>query len=147
MARPFHFTLQRVLDYRTQLEEQARLVLARAQREYDLKAQEVIALRALITEHKAKLASERQQDVNELWLHRAYAQRLNADLSRAEAELLILAKELNKCRREAVLRSRDKKLLEKLKSNQARRHDQDEQLKEQSEFDEMATLRFRHPAQ
>ena len=60
-----------------------------------------------------------------------------------EERLLELAKELNKRRREAVAAARDHKLLEKLKQKQAAKHVKEEERKEQNEFDEMATIRFK----
>jgi flagellar FliJ protein len=46
-------------------------------------------------------------------------------------------------RLEAVLRSKEKKILEKLQERQARKHHVAENLSEQKEYDEMATLRYK----
>ena len=142
MARPFRFSLQRVLDYREQLEEQARLVLAKAQQAYQAQSDLVKSLREKLAAHEAGLFSKGAPSPQEMWLWRNYKQRLSGDLAKAETKLLALAKELNTRRREAVQRSKERKLLEKLKQNQATRHAQDEQHREQNEYDEMATLRY-----
>ncbi|THB66211.1 MAG: flagellar export protein FliJ [Desulfovibrio sp.] len=142
MARPFRFSLERVLDYRIQLEEQAKLALAKAQHAYTRQSDFVQSLRALLDEHEAKLHSDENLTPQAMWLWRNYKERLLQDLAQAEALLLTLARELNTRRREAVERSKDKKLLEKLKENQAARHALDEQTREQNEYDEMATLRY-----
>lgn len=142
MARPFRFSLQRVLDYREQLEEQARLALAKAQHAYTAQSEQVKVLRQALAEHEGSLYAKGAPTAEELWLWRAYKQRLSQDLGQAEARLLDLAKKLNACRREAVERSKERKLLEKLKQNQAERHAQEEQYREQKEYDEMATLRY-----
>jgi flagellar FliJ protein len=142
MPRPFHFSLQRVLDYRAQLEEQAALALAKAQQAYTAQTGKVEDLRAQIAAHEQSLYADGAPSAQSMWLWRNYKERLQHDLSRAEQRALELARELNKARREAVNRSKERKLLEKLKSNQAMRHEEDEKLREQKEFDEMATLRY-----
>jgi len=140
MPKPFVFRLEKVLDYRRQLEDQARMALASAQARH--KAQEEV-LRDVETRLAAHLdrgfgAKATQADI---WLWMQYRQALDRDLIAARAELQRLALILQNCRQEAVLRSREKKLLEKLKDRQAKKHHVAENLAEQKEFDEMSTLR------
>jgi flagellar FliJ protein len=142
MPRPFHFSLQKVLDYRSQLEEQARMALAQAQAAYAEQVRRTESLRKRLAEHERNLYHDNQVNADELWLWRNYRQRLLDELRSAEARMLELAKEVNRRRREAVERSKDKKLLEKLKTQQALRHEQEEQYQEQKAFDETATLRY-----
>jgi len=49
---------------------------------------------------------------------------------------------LHQRRQEAVDRSRDKKLLEKLKQTQAKKHHEEQSAREEKENDEMATIRY-----
>ncbi len=140
MPRPFRFSLQRVLEYRLQLEERAKIALATAKRNYEAQVAIVEGLRQDIAPHETSLYKEEPTAAN-MWLWRAYGERLQEDRKRAEARMLALARDLNQARREAVTKARERKLLERLKSNQALRHDQEQQLMEQKEFDEMATLR------
>jgi flagellar FliJ protein len=140
MSKPFVFRLEKVLEYRRQLEDQARMALAQAQARH--KAQEEV-LADVETRLSAHLdrgfgAQATQADI---WLWMQYRQALERDLAAARAELQRLALILQNCRQEAVLRSREKKLLEKLKDRQAKKHHVAENLAEQKEFDEMATLR------
>ena len=46
-------------------------------------------------------------------------------------------------RTELISRSKDKKTLEKLKATQAENHAREEQLREQHEYDETASLRYK----
>ena len=145
MAR-FRFSLERVLDYRRQQEDQAKMDLARALAAHNAQAERLGALRAKLAEHEASLYSEKQLTENDLWLWRRYRLRLNEDIDDAGRTLQELSRELTKARQRLVARAKDKKLLERLRANQELRFRQEENLKEQRESDEMATIRFRHEA-
>lgn len=140
MAKKFSFRLDRVLDLRAQLEDQARMMLARAQAEHDEQEARVEDLRNRLAEHMGKQAEARKSS-GDLWLWDNYKRALENDVAEAQVRLRELALKLQKARKEAVDRSRDRKLLEKLKETQARKHDEEEHLREQKENDEMATLR------
>ncbi|MHC1699483.1 MAG: flagellar export protein FliJ [Humidesulfovibrio sp.] len=141
MPKPFVFRLEKVLEYRRQLEDQARMALAQATARH--KAQEAVLL-----DVQTRLAGHLDRGFGakasqaDIWLWMQYRQALERDLAAAKAELQRLALILQNCRQEAVLRSREKKLLEKLKQRQAKKHHVAENLAEQKEFDEMATLRY-----
>lgn len=139
--KPFRFKLEKVLDYRSQLEEQARLVLSRAQDAHDEQEQAVRLLTASLEAHMQK-QSEATKNTDDMWLWRQYRTALEHDLAAARVRLRELASKLQKAREEAVRRSRDRKLLEKLKDNQARKHNEEASYREQKENDEMATLRY-----
>lgn len=142
MGKPFSFRLQKVLEFRQQLEDQARMTLAEAQARHDVQEKAVEDLAARLAAHiEAGFGTLSTQA--EIWLWAQYRNALDKDLSTARAELSRLASILQTCRAEAVLRSREKKLLEKLKERQARKHHVAETLAEQKEFDEMATLRYK----
>jgi len=141
MARPFAFKLEKVLDYRAQLEEQARGALARAKEAHDAKAAEVAALEGRLEAHMREEAKSRKT-ANDMWLWRQYKQALEQDISVARMDLKNLELKLQKCRTEAVERSRDRKLLEKLKETQAKKYHDEQSAREEKENDEMATIRY-----
>lgn len=143
MAKPFHFPLQKVLDYREQLEDRARLALAKAHKAHEQQRGVVEDLKERLTRHQRRGAGQ-DADANDIWLWQQYKQALEQDLSSAQGRLSKLALNLQKCRREAVQASKDRKLLDKLKQQQAARHRDEEQRREEKENDEMAALRFRH---
>ncbi len=146
MPGRFQFSLEQVLVYRIQLEEQAILALSRAQHTYQSQADVVNGLRTTLDEHEESLHDADDISAGEMYLWQIYKDRLVQDIRRAEQHMLELAKELNRRRREAVVKSRERKLLEKLKQKQAIRHAQEESSQEQKSFDEMATVRYRPPA-
>ena len=145
MAKPFRFNLERVLDIRGQLEERAKMELGKANVACAAKQREIDRL---INEKNAREASMSQKAVvtpDELWLWQAYRKRLVADIQTGQVKLAELEEVRERCRRTLVTRSKDKKLLEKLKSNKAERHAQQEKLAEQNENDDMASIRYQPP--
>ncbi len=60
MAKPFQFKLEKVLDYRGQLEEQAKGVLASAQEAYDTQAAVVENLTNQMAAHLSKEAESQK---------------------------------------------------------------------------------------
>jgi flagellar FliJ protein len=142
MAKPFSFRLQKVLDYRQQREDQARLALAHAKAAHEAQERAVADVEARLAEHMARGFGENPTQ-GDIWLWNQYREALGLDLAAAKAELARLALILQNCRQEAVLRSREKKLLEKLKDRQAKKHHVAANLAEQKEYDEMATLRHK----
>jgi flagellar FliJ protein len=142
MAQPFAFRLEKVLEYRRQLEDQARMALAQAQARHDSQKQLLADVTTRLAAHLERGfgKSATQADI---WLWMQYRDALDKDIATARAELERLALILQTCREEAVLRSRERKLLEKLKDRQAKKHHVAENLKEQKEFDEMATIRYK----
>jgi flagellar FliJ protein len=145
MAKPFHFKLEKVLEYRRQVEDQARMAVAAAERALATQTAVVEDLRQKLLEHD-RTGAERKGEftAHDLWLHRLYEQRLEQDLTEAREVQARLALKLQNCRNEAVQRSTERKLLEKLKEKQAKRHTLHEELTEQKEFDETSALRHEH---
>ncbi len=138
---PFRFKLEKVLDYRGQLEDQAKGALARAKAVHGEQEALVKDVEGRLEAHRAK-QQEATKSPGDMWLWRQYKDALETDLAVARGRLRELALMLHKAREEAVRRSRDRKLLEKLKENQARKHYEEENLREQKENDEMATIRY-----
>ena len=103
-------------------------------------------MRDALERHIASLYTGEQVTQNDLWLWRRYRVRLEEDIALGERKLMQLGQELTRARQALVTRAKDKKLLEKLRSNQERDFRKEENLKEQRESDEMATVRYRHEA-
>ena len=141
---PFKFTLQQVLEYRTQLEDQAKLALAEVQAKYQKQVQRVDGLRKALADNQELMSTT--TDPAQTWIIRNFLQGVRQDISTAEHRLLTLAQELNSARQVLTEKAQEKKLLEKLKENQAKRHAHEEKIKEQLQLDETATLRFKPQA-
>ncbi|CAK7031901.1 MAG: hypothetical protein DELT_02825 [Desulfovibrio sp.] len=144
--KPFHFSLEQVLGYRKQLEEQAMLVFTRAVQARDKRLREKLECEAEIEKAHARLADISALDADERWLVSGYISALTHDIQRAERDLIILEQEVDRCRTDLTQKVQDRKLLEKLKEKQAKRYTQAENHKEQQSYDDIATTRFSPPA-
>lgn len=145
MAKPFVFRLERVLDYRRQLEDQAKMALARALAQFQAKEREIREFEDRLDEHLAAGFPKNGATASDVWLWQRYREALEQDIAQGKAELERLALNLQKCRQDLVNKSKDRKLLEKLKEHQAKKHHEEENQREQKEANEMASLRYRPP--
>jgi flagellar protein FliJ len=141
MADTFKFSLQKVLDYRVQLEDQAKLALAKAMAAHQTQLNLVEALETAMAACLEHLDHARDPTAADIWLWRNYQERLDTDLSHSKIRERILAQEVQKSRVMLVEKSKDRKLLDKLKEKQGVRHGIEQRKKEQAAYDEMATLR------
>ncbi len=146
MPKPFRFNLERILDLRAQLEERAKMELGKAIAAHRRQEEAVAGLTRELADREEAMAQKAAVTPAELWLWRAYKERLVGDIRAAKARLEELAAARERCRRTAVERSKDRKLLDKLKTKKAMRHALDENLGEQKENDEMASVRYQPPA-
>ena len=145
MAQPFRFRLDSLLTYRKQLEEQAALAMAEAQQRHDRQVELVERLAAELAAAEAEHFAKPAPSSAEHWLWQGYQRAAQQDIASAQADLEAMAEELQTLRDVLQQRSKDRKLLEKLKETEAHRHAKEDMLAEQKEDDETATLRFQHP--
>jgi flagellar FliJ protein len=134
MSQPFVFKLASILRYRVQQEEQAQMAFSQAKALYELASK--------IKECDARFITQQSMTQADLWLWGNYKKRLEHDHGEAKALLGKYARDVEKKRAILIVCAKNKKLLEKLQSNQAREHEEHQRTLEQKEFDETATLRF-----
>ena len=142
----FKFKLQQVLDYRAQLEDQAKMALGRALNELAVRQKCVDDLQTELVAQVSKGYNEGIRTADERWMQDNYIRRLKEDLEKAqyrlgETELLV-----HRCRNELLRRSQERQLLDKLRDKQRERHNHEESQKEQYALDEMAGIRYRADA-
>ncbi len=142
----FKFKLQQVLNYRGQLEDQAKMALGRAQNELSVRQKQVDELQAELALQAGKGYNEGIRTVDERWVQDNYIRRIKEDLEKArlrreEAEMLV-----HRCRSELMRKSQDRQLLDKLCDKQREKYNHEEAQKEQYALDEMAGIRFRPDA-
>jgi flagellar FliJ protein len=142
MSRPFVFKLASILRYRVQKEEQAQMAFSLAKSLYERQGRLVSELASQIKECDARFMTRQSITQADLWLWGNYKKRLEQDHKEAEILLGNYARDVEKKRARLIVCAKNKKLLEKLQSNQAREHEENERTLEQKEFDETATLRF-----
>lgn len=142
---PFRFSLQKVLDYREQLEEEAKNRFALVQRQYREAKAQLAALSSELETQEARLYGQVIDNAGERWLLESFIKGLRADIEVTTARVQNLRATRDEMRRILAARSMDKKLLEKLKERKYRQFLLDERLKEQRFNDEIATLRYKAP--
>ena len=142
---PFRFSLEQVLRYRSQLEQMAQVELARVERERIRERVRADAIREILGEQEESLAGFAPDKRGERWLTENFIRGLRTDLGVALQRVRNWTMAAEAARRELVVRSRDRKILEKLKATQAENHAKEEKLREQREFDEIASLRRKTP--
>jgi flagellar FliJ protein len=142
MARPFIFKLEKLLEYREQLEDQAKLALSKARQDLREQAALVEKLEEDLQACVSSMNEIKQMTQAELWLWSGWRKRLELDKREAQARQVQLERVVEERRVDLVVKAKDRKLLEKLRAKEAIRHAQEEQRKEQNAFDETATLRY-----
>lgn len=142
MPTTFRFSLQNILDYRSQLEEQARINLARAEYEYQNQNALLEDLKARLQNLEQHYLQQDSMDPNELWLWRNYKERILLDMETARERLKELGEEVKEKRKELLQKSKEKKKIEKVKSKRALEHYKEQARKEQNELDEIGTLYY-----
>ncbi len=142
MAKRFTFRLEKVLAYRQQCEDQAQMALAEASSRYRKQGEKLTGLKEEFEAARAALAGKKEVTQNDFWLWGNY--KLGMEQAIANAELLLrqLGQEVVRCRENVIKRSKDRKILEKFKENQATLYEQQQKQHEQKELDEMSQLRL-----
>ena len=138
--------MQKVLEYREQLEEEARVQLAHAERLRLREEERAVRLKGMLAEQEAKLYRDVALSSGERWLLENFVKGLRADLASTVMRLRSLTQAVAAARSALQERAKDRKLLEKLKERQKEYYVHEERLKEQRTNDETATLRYKAPA-
>ncbi|MFO7816701.1 MAG: flagellar export protein FliJ [Thermodesulfobacteriota bacterium] len=138
----FNFSLQRVLDFRKQKEEQAQMTLAASERRLKNEQARLGELQNEMRLCEAEYRNRRHLSQGDLWLWGNYRLRLEAEINERESIIRRIEKKIKKQRKELVDRSKQRELLDKYKENQKKAFDYEQKQKEQKEFDETATTRF-----
>ena len=137
----FHFAMQKVLDYRQQLEEEAKIKLSQAQTRVREAETRVTELRELIDEAERKAREKPVLNAAEFWIGQQYMRGLSEDLASSETQLKMAYSLRDEAQKVLTLRAIDKNMLVKLKERQKQSWDHAEKLKEQHFNDEIATIR------
>ncbi|MEG2171773.1 MAG: flagellar export protein FliJ [Desulfovibrionaceae bacterium] len=142
----FSFKMQRVLEYREQLEEEAKVQLARIQQLLVNEQQRAENIRTLLSEQEHALYTSPLNDQGQRWLLEHFIKGLRTDLSSTLLRIRTLQQSFEEARRHVQYRAKERKILEKLKSRQHEQYALEERLKEQRTYDETATLRYKATA-
>lgn len=141
----FKFNMQKVLDYREQLEEEAKVRLGKAERDLLDAQQRVQNLQQELQRVREESAGKLMQSA-EHWLHEQFLKGLYSDLKEAHLQMRMYAQMAEEARKVLAARAMDRKMLEKLRDKQKKNYYKTEQKQEQNFNDEIATIRYQAPA-
>lgn len=142
---PFHFSMQKVLDYREQLEEEAKVRLAKAEQQRNELRSRLEIIRKDLLEQEERLYTHPPNNAGERWLLEHFVRGLKADMAATAVQLRAAENMVEESRRILAQRAMDRKILDKLKERQKQHYMHDERMKEQRFNDEIATLRYKAP--
>lgn len=121
-------------------------VFAQAVRRRDERLREKEEYETAARHYREKLAGAALLDAEERWLISGYVTALTFDIEQARRDLTALEEAVDQTRADLTQKSQEKKLLERLREKQATHHNRAEFLKEQHNYDDIATIRFMPPA-
>ncbi len=138
----YHFSMEKILTYRKQLEDKAKAELGQIQanllREQDKQARISKELR----KKEESLLGILPSSKGERYLLENYVKALKVDVMEAEKEIRQLEIMLLAAKQKLTLCSKDRMVMEKLKEKNENRYKQEELQKEQREYDEIASIRY-----
>lgn len=137
------FKLQKVLDYRSQLEEQAMQALASAKKALEREKENEASLWKELRANKLKLVDSADMLSAERWLVQNYVMATELDIKRSRDLQAMHSKEVSRCQVNLIERSKDRQLLDKLKEKQLKKQLSEQKSSEQRENDETATIRYK----
>lgn len=142
---PFKFSMQKVLDYREQLEEEAKVRLAKAENDLRIAESKFEKIKTELKEAESQCIGK-VMNSGERWIHDQYLKGLRKDIEEAVMQTRLMRQVAEESRKYLAMRAMDKKLLDKLKERQKRQFDRHELKQEQIFNDEIATIRYKAPA-
>ncbi len=138
----FVFPMQKILDYRVMLEEEAKVRLSKAMQMLKREEERFAAIQGELQDTEKQMCENRTIDAASRWVFENFIKGLQSDLAQSHTRLRQLHESVNQCKEMVLIRAKDKKVLEKLKEKQQERHYAAEKEHERKTNDEAATLRF-----
>lgn len=138
----FKFNMQKVLDYREQLEEEAKVKLGKAEHELHLAEMNLEKLRSEFNRAQEATLGKMMKS-GDRWLHDQFMKGLRRDISEAGMQVRMARQIAEEARKLVAARALDRKILDKLKQRQKIAYHKTEQKQEQNFNDEIATIRYK----
>jgi len=142
--KKFSFRLEKILQYREQLQEQRLRAYAAAARALERRRDELEALGRELCDYRTRMAElgVGRTSARSLAVYRSYLSHCEARVAEAAGSLEDAARKLQQRRAALVEATRERKKLEKLKSARRSEHDYQAMREETRELDEIAVKRF-----
>jgi len=140
---PFKFKMQKVLEYRELLEEQAKITLAKALNVMREEKEKIQSLQVLIFDNETQLFDAPYSNSGDRWLLEHFIKGLKEDMTTSALRLRALDEAYHEAQNKYIYLAKERKVLDKYKSNQLETHNKNESFKEQRDNDETATMRYK----
>ena len=140
----FRFSLERVLDYRKQMELDRQRTFARAAEIFRRREENLRGLAKELETYRTRLAEMGTGRISarELALYRSYLTYLEARVEEAAAWLEDAARDMEARREELVKASKEKKVLDKVKDHKRAEYDYDAAREDTAQLDEVGATGF-----
>jgi len=140
----FEFSLETLLKYRIRLEEREKERLAWIHYRLENEQRNIERLQARHSAIRAELAQSRRKDYDggEVEWYSAFLRRMDGEIEQARSRLAGLKRDLEEQMAVWVERSKDRKVLEKLRGRKEREHDTAVEKLEQKMVDELVVTQF-----
>lgn len=139
----FKFALEKVLQYKEQLEKEVKSKLANLNAQKERLQERHANLKKDELFQEQKLSQTPVTEMGERWLIDNYIKALRQDIQQTQKNIAMLDRQIEQTRLELAQKAKDKKVMEKLKEKHFERYKKEEQLKEQRNLDEIASIRFK----
>ncbi|MBR4741772.1 MAG: flagellar export protein FliJ [Desulfovibrio sp.] len=139
----FQFRLEKILRYREQLEEDAKIRFAQAETKVQAAQNKRDALANDLELARKKAQENPLMTAAEFWVSDQYQRGLEYDLNAAELELKLALQVKEEAQKMLTERAIEKKMLVKLKERQQTVWNHEEKRHEQLFNDEIATVRYK----
>ncbi len=135
----FKFSLEQVLRYRTQLEQEAKGNFAKAENERLREQKRLRSIMQTLEFEQNRLASLTPNELDNRWVIENFIKGLRVDLVESQRHLAYWMQKADEAKKILIEKAKDKKILEKLKEKQERKYVEEEKHREQRFFDEITT--------
>lgn len=141
--KKFAFALEKILEYRKQIELDRRRAFSKAAEVFSRRERQLRALAGELAEYRTRLAEmgTGRLSTRQIALYRSYMTYVETQLDQAVVWLQDAGKDLEARRRELVASSKDKKVLEKVKEHKRADYEYEANRQETKDLDEIGAVR------
>ena len=139
----FAFPLERILEYRKQLELDRRRMFAKAAEVFRAREDQLRALAGELSEYRTRLAEMGTGKIStrQLALYRTYMTHVEFQLQQAVVWLRDAGRDLEARRQDLTVASKDKRVLEKVKEHKRADYEYEANRQDTKELDEVSATR------
>ncbi|MFL2096469.1 flagellar export protein FliJ [Marinilactibacillus psychrotolerans] len=138
--QPYHFSMEKILDWREDLEEIARKEVKNSENRLTKEKQK---LESLLKESR-KLKSDNlfKSNIDSVRRHSLYKEMLDENIIQQKLVIKNVEAQLSIVRENLAKANKDKRIMEKLEEKERYVHKEAEKKEEQKQLDEISTLQF-----